>query len=75
MAGTEYIMVWKHLVHTRKPRSVWNIQMSKVVEEPFLKWRGTSARHKNYGKFLSFELATSTSAALKYDVINFCQHV
>ena len=26
--GTEYIMSWKHTVHKRKYRSVWNIQMS-----------------------------------------------
>jgi len=31
---------------------------------------GTSARQKYYRKFLWFELATVTSQALKYDVIN-----
>jgi len=34
----------------------------------------TSASKKNYRKFLWFELATVTPQALKYDVINFCQH-
>jgi len=38
------------------------------------KVEGTSARQKNYN-ILWFELATVTSQALKYDVINFCQHV
>ena len=41
------------------------------VKEPFSKWRGTSARQKNYIKFLWFELATVTSQALKYDVITY----
>jgi len=35
----------------------------------------TSASHKNYRKCLWFDLATVTSKALKYDVINFCQNV
>jgi len=37
----------------------------------FKVWGGTSARRKNDGKFLWFELATVTSQALKRDVINF----
>jgi len=41
------------------------------VAEPFSKWRGTSARQKNYRKFLWFEWATVTSQALKYDVITY----
>jgi len=41
----------------------------------FFKVRDTSASHKNYRKFMWFELVTVTSEALKYDVINFCQHV
>jgi len=32
---------------------------------------GASARHKAIGKLLCFELATVTSQALKYDVVNF----
>jgi len=39
----------------------------------FFKVGGTS--QKNYRKYLWFELVTVTSQALKYDVINFCQHV
>jgi len=35
---------------------------------------GTSARSKTK-KILWFELATVTSQALKFDAINFCQHV
>jgi len=42
------------------------------VAEPFSKWGGTtSARQKNYRKFLLFELATVTSQALNYDVITY----
>jgi len=41
------------------------------VAEPFSKWEGTSARQKNYSKFLVFELATVTPQALKYDVIKY----
>jgi len=40
----------------------------------FFKVGGTSDR-QIYRKFLWLELATMTSQALKYDVINFCQHV
>jgi len=39
------------------------------VAEPFSKFGGTSARQKNYIKFLWFELATVTSQALKCYVI------
>jgi len=42
------------------------------VAEPFSKWGGgTSARQKNYRKFLWFELATVTSQELKYDIITY----
>jgi len=44
------------------------------VAEPFSKWGGTSARQKNYTKFLWFELATVTSQALKYDVITYTSY-
>jgi len=37
----------------------------------FFKVGGTSARQKNYRKFLWFELATVTSQALKYVVITY----
>ena len=37
----------------------------------FSKMGGTSARQKNYRKFLRFELATATSQALKYEVISY----
>jgi len=37
----------------------------------FFKVGGTSARQKNYGEFLWFELATVTSQALNYDVITY----
>jgi len=47
------------------------MSMYAWVKEPFSKWRGTSARQKNYIKFLWFELATVTSQALKYDVITY----
>ena len=35
----------------------------------------TNASQKNYLTCMWFELATVTSQALKYDAINFCQHV
>jgi len=38
----------------------------------FFKVRGTNASQKKYRKILWCELATVTSQALKYDVINFC---
>jgi len=41
------------------------------VAEPFSKWGGTSARHKNYREFWWFEPATVTSQGLKYDVITY----
>jgi len=41
----------------------------------FFKVHVTSACQTNYIIFLWFELATVKSQALKYDVINFCQHV
>jgi len=41
------------------------------VAEPFSKWGGTSARQKNYIKFLWFVLATVRSQALKYDVLHY----
>ena len=40
----------------------------------FSKLGGTSV-HQETRKFLWFELATVSSQALKYDIINFCQHV
>jgi len=43
--------------------------------ERFSKCGDTNGNPKQYRKFLWFELATVTSQALKYDVINFCQHV
>jgi len=39
------------------------------------KMAGTSARQKDYRKFMWFELATVTLQALKYDIINFFRHV
>ena len=36
---------------------------------------GAQAHVKNTRKFLWSELATVTSQALKFDVMNFCQHV
>ena len=42
--------------------------------ESIFKVGGTIARQNNY-KIFVFELATVSSQALKYDVINFCQHV
>jgi len=36
---------------------------------------GEQVHVKKSRKFFWFELATVTSQALKYDVINFCQHV
>jgi len=44
------------------------------VAEPFSKC-GHKWSSKIYRKFLWFELATMTPQALKYDGINFCQHV
>jgi len=44
------------------------------VAKVFSKWGVTNARQNNY-KIFVFELATVSSQALKYDVINFCQHV
>jgi len=44
------------------------------VAELFSKW-GAQVHVKKSRKFLWFELATVTSQALKFDVINFCQHV
>jgi len=44
------------------------------VAELFSKWQAQVHVKKNK-KILWFELATVTSRALKYDVINFCQHV
>jgi len=41
----------------------------------FLKVGDTSATHKNCRKILWFDVPIVTSQALKYDVINFCQHV
>jgi len=38
------------------------------VAEPFSNWGSTTARQKNYRRFLWFELATVTSHALKYYV-------
>jgi len=45
-----------------------------LVAELFSKW-AAQVHVKKTRKFLLFELATVTSQALKYDVINFCQHV
>jgi len=42
-----------------------------VGGETFFKVGGTSARQKNYRKFLWFELATVTPQALKYNVITY----
>jgi len=44
------------------------------LAELFSKW-GRQVHVKKTRKILRFELATVTSQALKYDVINFCQHV
>jgi len=44
------------------------------VAELFSKW-GAQVQVKRTIKFLWFELANVTSQALKYDVINFSQHV
>jgi len=44
------------------------------VAELFSKLGGTSARQKNY-KVFGIWIATVTSQALTFDVINFCQHV
>ena len=44
------------------------------VVELLSRWGGTSV-HQKTRKFMWFELATVSSQALKYDVINFCQHV
>jgi len=41
----------------------------------FFKVGGTKGNPKKYTNCLWFELATVTSQAFKYDVINFCQHV
>jgi len=41
----------------------------------FFRSGGPSARQNTDGKFLLFELVTMTSQALKYDVMNFSQHV
>jgi len=43
--------------------------------ETFFKVGATSASQKTVDNFLRFELATLTSQALEYDVIDFCQHV
>jgi len=43
------------------------------VSELFSNW-GEQVHVKKTRKFLWFELATVTLQALKYDVINFCQH-
>ena len=40
----------------------------------FFKVGDTSARQKDYRKFLRFELATVTSQALKYDVITYTSY-
>jgi len=45
------------------------------MAEPFSKWGGTSARQKNYRKFLRFKFATVTSQALKHDVIIYTPYV
>jgi len=44
------------------------------VAELVSKW-GAQAHVTKTRKLLWFELATVTSQALKYNVINFCQHV
>ena len=44
------------------------------MAEHFSKCGGTNGNPKQYRKIL-FELTTVASQALKYDVINFCQHV
>jgi len=45
-------------------------RVEKLIES------GVSQAHvKKYGKFLLFQLTTVRSQTLKYDVINFCQHV
>jgi len=48
--------------------------LSAWVAEPFSKWGGTSARHKNYIKFIWFESVIVTSQALKYDVITYAPY-
>ena len=50
------------------------LAMCLWVAELFSKWGGTSARQKNYRKFLWFELANVTSQALKYDVITYAPY-
>ena len=40
----------------------------------FFKVGGTSARHKNYVKFMWFELAIVTSQALKYNVLTYAPY-
>jgi len=57
------------LFKTVQSSNIWNLMHGWW--NLFQSWGGTSACQKNYRKFLSFELVTVTSQALKYDIITY----